>query len=204
MRARLAVLLEAKRRQVGTKPGLDFGTLFDIDERLVELMDRIEEMAEVGDVPRELLQEADDYLEAFRMKVDRIAGYWQNVCPPPPGSQESVNSAALRSLAGSSPLFSGGDCDKKYHVTLDFTQPLTDRAGNTVPMNDCRKIYMVFAPRFEQTEPELLDGCFLTAGVGPTDTVWQVDDSSKLTDGRYLSGPTPQRSVCAWLPSTPR
>ena len=52
-------------------------------------------------------------------------------------------------------LFSGGDCDKKYHITLDFTQELRDSTGAVVPMNDCRKIYMVFAPRFEQTEPEL-------------------------------------------------
>ena len=55
-------------------------------------------------------------------------------------------------------------------------------------MNDCRKIYMVFAPRFEQVETELEDGCFLTAGVGPTDTTWNVDESSKLTGDRYFIG----------------
>ena len=40
-------------------------------------MDRAEEAAEAGDIPQELLQEINDYLEAFRMKVDRIAGYWR-------------------------------------------------------------------------------------------------------------------------------
>lgn len=86
------------------------------------------------------------------------------------------------------PRFTGGDNDTRYRITLDFTQPLLDMLGRTVPMNDCRKIYMVFAPRFEPTEEELEDGCFLTAGVGPGDTVWQVDDSSKLTGGRYFIG----------------
>ena len=48
-------------------------------------------------------------------------------------------------------------------------------------MTDCRKIYMVFAPRFEQAETELQDGCFLTAASASADTMWNVDDSSKLT-----------------------
>lgn len=41
------------------------------------MMDRAEEAAEAGAVPKELLQEINDYLEAFRTKVDRIAGYWR-------------------------------------------------------------------------------------------------------------------------------
>ncbi len=84
--------------------------------------------------------------------------------------------------------FENGDCDKRYHVTLDFTEELRDTNDAVVPMNDCRKMYMVFAPRFEQVEAELEDGCFLVDGVGPTDTVWQVDDSSRLTGGRYFIG----------------
>jgi hypothetical protein len=53
-------------------------SLFDIDERLVDLMDQVEEaVAESGEVPEELVQEINDYLEAFRTKVDRIAGYWR-------------------------------------------------------------------------------------------------------------------------------
>ena len=84
--------------------------------------------------------------------------------------------------------FKGGDSDKTYRVTLDFTQPLYDRNGRLVPMNDCRKIYMVFAPRFERIEEELEDGCFLTQDVDADDTVWTVDDSSKLTGGRYYIG----------------
>lgn len=59
------------------KPERDPRSLFDIDERLVDLMDRAEEAAEAGDIPQELLQEINDYLEAFRTKVDRIAGYWR-------------------------------------------------------------------------------------------------------------------------------
>ncbi|MCC6362146.1 MAG: hypothetical protein IT165_01400 [Bryobacterales bacterium] len=92
--------------------------------------------------------------------------------------------------------FTGGDNDTRYHITLEFTQPLTDKQSRTVPMNDCRKMYLVFAPRFEQTEGELADGCFLTSGVGPSDTVWQVDDSSKLSGGRYFIGsPTTEERV---------
>ncbi len=89
---------------------------------------------------------------------------------------------------GASLRFAGGDNDTRYHITFDFTQELLDRNNTAVPMNDCRKIYMVFAPRFEQTETELEDGCFLTADVGPSDTTWQVDDCSKLTGGRYFIG----------------
>ncbi len=84
--------------------------------------------------------------------------------------------------------FTGGDTDKKYRVALDFTQPLLDKNGQAVPMNDCRKIYMVFAPRFERIEEELEDGCFLTADIGPADTVLQVDDTTRLTGGRYFIG----------------
>ena len=52
-------------------------SLFDLDERLVELLELAEEAAEKGEIPQELLQEMNDYLEAFRTKVDRIAGYWR-------------------------------------------------------------------------------------------------------------------------------
>jgi hypothetical protein len=53
-------------------------SLFDLDDRLIDLMDRIEEAtAEGGEVPPELGQEINEYLEAFRGKVDRIAGYWR-------------------------------------------------------------------------------------------------------------------------------
>jgi len=89
---------------------------------------------------------------------------------------------------GANLRFSGGDNNTKCHITLDFTQTLLDRSSAAVPMSDCRKIYMVFAPRFEQTEAELEDGCFLPSGVGPSDAAWQVNDSSKLTGGRYFIG----------------
>ena len=53
-------------------------SLFDIDERLAGLMDRAEEAADAGgDIPQELVEEINDYLDAFRNKVDRIAGYWR-------------------------------------------------------------------------------------------------------------------------------
>ncbi|MGE5486338.1 MAG: hypothetical protein ACM3ZB_00785, partial [bacterium] len=84
--------------------------------------------------------------------------------------------------------FSGGDNDKAYRITLDFTQELRDKLGRVVPVNDCRKIYMVFAPRCEPTEQELEDGCGLAAGIDAVETVWQVDDSSKLSGGRYFIG----------------
>ena len=67
--------------------------------------------------------------------------------------------------------FSGGDNDTRYCISLDFRQPLTDKLGRVVPMHDCRKIYMVFAPRFELTEAELGEGCFLASPGGPSDTV---------------------------------
>jgi hypothetical protein len=52
-------------------------SLFELDERLGELVDAAEEAAEQGEIPQDLLEEISDYLDAFRTKVDRIAGYWR-------------------------------------------------------------------------------------------------------------------------------
>ena len=79
-RRRVADLLEALLRRVVRKPERDARSLFDLDERLIELMDQAEDAAEQGgELPQELLQEINAYIEAFRAKVDRIAGYlrWQ-------------------------------------------------------------------------------------------------------------------------------
>jgi DNA repair ATPase RecN len=75
--ARLADTVEALRSRLVRKVERDPRSLFDLDERLIGLMDCAEEAAECGEVPQELLQEINDYLEAFRTKVDRIAGYWR-------------------------------------------------------------------------------------------------------------------------------
>lgn len=88
---------------------------------------------------------------------------------------------------GASAQFEGGDNDTKYHISLDFAT-LKDKTGAAIPMNTCRKIYMVFAPRFEAAESELQDGCFLRAGVDAAGPVWSVDDVSQLSGGRYFIG----------------
>jgi DNA repair ATPase RecN len=77
MLARLADAVEALRSRVVRKPERDPQSLFDLDERLIDLMERAEEAAEGGEIPQELVEEINDYLEAFRTKVDRIAGYWR-------------------------------------------------------------------------------------------------------------------------------
>ena len=69
--------VEAPRSRPAQKPERDPRSLFDLDERLIELLERAEEAAEDGDLPQELREEINDYLEAFRTKVDRIAGYWR-------------------------------------------------------------------------------------------------------------------------------
>jgi hypothetical protein len=95
-------------------------------------------------------------------------------------------------MSDSAPVFArfrGGDNDKKYRISLDFTQELRDKQNRLVPMNDCRKIYMVFAPRFERVEEELEDGCFLTADAAPDATNLTVDNSAGLAaGGRYFIG----------------
>lgn len=51
-------------------------SLFDIDERLVELMDQVADVAADGqEPPSELIEEINEYIEAFHSKVDRIAEY---------------------------------------------------------------------------------------------------------------------------------
>jgi hypothetical protein len=78
VRDRLADTVEALRVRMARKTERDPRSLFDIDERLVDLMDQVEEaVADAGEIPQELVKEINDYLEAFRTKVDRIAGYWR-------------------------------------------------------------------------------------------------------------------------------
>jgi DNA repair ATPase RecN len=77
MLARLADTVEALRSRVVRNVERDPGSLFDLDERLIDLMECAEEAAESGEIPQELIEEINDYLEAFRTKVDRIAGYWR-------------------------------------------------------------------------------------------------------------------------------
>ena len=73
--ARLAETVEALRSRLVRKVERDPRSLFDLDERLIGLMDCAEEAAECGgEVPQELLLEINDYLEAYRTKIDRIAG----------------------------------------------------------------------------------------------------------------------------------
>ncbi len=53
-------------------------SLFDLDERLIELMDQVEDAAAGGgEIPQELVEQVNEYIDAFRTKVDRIAGYWR-------------------------------------------------------------------------------------------------------------------------------
>lgn len=78
VRDRIADLVESLRRRLARNTERDPRSLFDLDERLIELMDHVEDAAaEHGEIPSELLQEINDYIEAFRTKVDRIAGYWR-------------------------------------------------------------------------------------------------------------------------------
>ena len=75
--ARLADVVETLRSRVVHKVERDPRSLFDLDERLIELLECADDAAQVGEIPQELLLEINDYLEAFQTKVDRIAGYWR-------------------------------------------------------------------------------------------------------------------------------
>ncbi|MBX9600024.1 MAG: siphovirus Gp157 family protein [Bryobacteraceae bacterium] len=75
---RAADLVEALRSRLTKRQPRDPRSLFDLDDRLIDLMDRAEEAQETtGAVPEELIHEINDYIEAWRGKVDRIAGYWR-------------------------------------------------------------------------------------------------------------------------------
>lgn len=75
---RAADLVEALRSRLAKRQPRDPRSLFDLDDRLIDLMDRAEEAQETtGAVPEELIQEINDYIGAWRGKVDRIAGYWR-------------------------------------------------------------------------------------------------------------------------------
>ena len=80
IRDRVADIVEAIRRRIARRAERDLRSLFDLDDRFIELMDRADaESEEPGGVSETLLREITDYIEAFRNKVDRIAGYlrWQ-------------------------------------------------------------------------------------------------------------------------------
>ena len=77
--ARLADTVEALRSRVVHRVERDPRSLFELDERLIELLECADEAAQDGEIPQELRLEINDYLESFQTKVDRIAGYcrWQ-------------------------------------------------------------------------------------------------------------------------------
>jgi hypothetical protein len=54
---RLANMLEALRSRLVKRQDRDPRSLFDLDEQLIELLDRAEDAAESGEIPQELLQE---------------------------------------------------------------------------------------------------------------------------------------------------
>jgi hypothetical protein len=64
-------LVEALRRRIVRKPDRDHRSLFDLDDRLIELMWLVEEAADTGgEISKELAQEIDTYLEACRLEND--------------------------------------------------------------------------------------------------------------------------------------
>jgi hypothetical protein len=78
-------------------------SLFDIDERLVELMDQVADVAADGqEPPSELIEEINEYIEAFHTKVDRIAGYlrWQESIASICGAEAERLSARRKSAEG--------------------------------------------------------------------------------------------------------
>ena len=78
IRERVADLAEAIRRRTARTWQRDPRSLFELDDRFIDLMDRAEEEVECsGEISAELLVEITEYLDAFRSKVDRIAGYWR-------------------------------------------------------------------------------------------------------------------------------
>ena len=77
-REQAAGLVEVLRRRIVRRPDRDHRSLFDLDDRLIELMSLVEEAADAGgEISKELAQEIDTYLEAYRLKVDHVAGYWR-------------------------------------------------------------------------------------------------------------------------------
>ena len=60
--ARLADVVEALRSHVIHKAERDPRSLFDLDERLIELLECADDAAQVGEIPQELLLEINDYL----------------------------------------------------------------------------------------------------------------------------------------------
>ena len=91
--------------------------------------------------------------------------------------------------------FAGGDNDTKYHISLPLGA-LTDKNAARSPTADCRKMYMVFAPRFEIVGAGA-GGRLLPdrrRGTGATRRgAWTT--RRKLTGGRYFIGDADERGA---------
>ena len=78
VRDQVVVLLDVLRARVIRKPERDHRSLFELDDRLIELMGQVEEAADAGtEITKDLAEEIDTYLDAHRRKVDLIVGYWR-------------------------------------------------------------------------------------------------------------------------------
>ena len=91
-------------------------------------------------------------------------------------------------------VFQGGDDDRVYRITIPMDTvegaQVVGGATSHFDVTDIRKIATTYAPRFENIELGLGDGCFLTAGVTAADTTWSIDNGDVLTGGRYVIGDT--------------
>ena len=62
------------------------------------------------------------------------------------------------------------------------------RAADRLGVIDVRKIATTYAPRFENLEIGVRDGCFLATGVTAADATWSIDSGDVLTGRRYVIG----------------
>jgi hypothetical protein len=83
-------------------------------------------------------------------------------------------------------VFQGGDDDRVYRITIPMDTVVgalvAGGATSHFDVTDIRKIATTYAPRFENIEFGLGDGCFLTA-VTVADTTWTVDDAYRSLAG---------------------
>jgi hypothetical protein len=88
--------------------------------------------------------------------------------------------------------FTGGDDARVYRITIPMDtvegSATVGGAKSHFDTSDIRRIVTTYAPRFENVEQELEDGCFLAVGVDESATAWQVDSGHALTGGRYFIG----------------
>jgi hypothetical protein len=165
-------------------------SLFEIDEHLVELMDRAEEAAGEGqELSAELVEELNEYIAAFHAKVDRIAGYlrWQESIALICGTEAERLSARKKAAEGRVTRLKG--MLQHFMLSRDLKRLEGERASIGLQQNSAASLVV--------DDPLKIGECYLERSIGFTKTELQ-ELVYQLPDGDLRKGLEAQLKTEGW------